>query len=130
MDNVTPVIAWLAPIVSTLIITWLTAVINEKMDESRRDVEREAEERKVWHDRVETRITQVEDKIDSINNATQTTMRTTLLHYCEKYLTRGWVTPEERASLFDMHKKYSKLNANGYIDSYIARVGQLPDKEI
>lgn len=130
MDNVTPVIAWLAPIASTLIITWLTAVINEKMDENRRDVEREAEERKAWHDRVETRITQVEDKIDSINNATQTTMRTTLLHYCEKYLTRGWVTPEERASLFDMHKKYSKLNANGYIDSYIARVGQLPDKEI
>ena len=130
MDNVTPVIAWLAPIVSTLIITWLTAVINEKMDENRRDVEREAEERKVWHDRVETRITEVEGKIDSINSATQTTMRTTLLHYCEKYLTRGWVTPEERASLFDMHRKYSKLNANGYIDSYIARVGQLPDKEI
>ncbi len=130
MDNVTPVIAWLAPIASTLIITWLTAVINEKMDESRRDVERETEERKVWHDRVEMRISEVEGKIDSINNATQTTMRTTLLHYCEKYLTRGWVTPEERASLFDMHRKYSKLNANGYIDSYIARVGQLPDKEI
>jgi hypothetical protein len=57
-------------------------------------------------------------------------MRTTILHYAEKYLERGWVTPEERASLFDMHHKYSSLNANGFIDGYMARVSQLPDKEI
>ena len=74
--------------------------------------------------------TSIDGKLDALNDATQTTMRTTILHYAEKYLERGWVTPEERASLFDMHHKYSSLNANGFIDGYMARVNQLPDKEI
>lgn len=69
-------------------------------------------------------------KLDAITDATQTTMRTQLLHMSEKYLTRGWVTPEERAALCDMHAKYAALHANGYIDGYMQRVSQLPDKEI
>ncbi len=76
-----------------------------------------------WRKRIDT-------KLDELNNATQTTMRTSILHYAEKYLDRGWVTPEERASLFDMHEKYSALNANGFINGYMQRVDQLPDREI
>lgn len=72
----------------------------------------------------------LDGKLDALTDATQTTMRTSILHYAEKYLERGWVTPEERASLFDMHEKYAALNANGFIDGYMARVQQLPDKEI
>lgn len=80
-------------------------------------------ESKAWRSSLDT-------KLDAITDATQTTMRTTILHYAEKYLERGWVTPEERASLFDMHAKYAALHANGYIDGYMQRVNQLPDKEI
>ena len=69
-------------------------------------------------------------KLDALTDATQTTMRTELLHLTEKYLTRGWITPEERAALHDMHRKYSALEANGYIDGYMHRVDQLPDREI
>lgn len=130
MDTLTPVITWAAPIASTIIITWLTAVINRRMDESKKDAEKEASERRAWRASVDERISEVDAKIDVLTDATQTTMRTTLLHYCEKYLTRGWVTPEERASLFDMHEKYSRLNANGYIDGYMQRVDKLPDREI
>lgn len=72
----------------------------------------------------------LDGKIDALTDATQTTMRTSLLHYAEKYLTRGWLTPEERASIYDMHAKYSALHANGYIDSYMQRVMELPDKDI
>ena len=72
----------------------------------------------------------LDTKLDAITDATQTTMRTQLLHMSEKYLTRGWVTPEERAALCDMHAKYAALHANGYIDGYMQRVNQLPDKEI
>jgi hypothetical protein len=72
----------------------------------------------------------LDGKLDVLTDATQTTMRTTILHYAEKYLERGWVTPEERASLFDMHQKYSSLHANGFIDGYMARVEKLPDREI
>lgn len=71
------------------------------------------------------------DKIDNINDATQATMRTTILHYCEKYITRGWVISEELNSLLDMHKKYCKLNDhNGFINSYVERVKQLEVKEL
>lgn len=80
-------------------------------------------ESKAWRSSLDT-------KLDAITDATQTTMRTQLLHMSEKYLTRGWVTPEERAALCDMHAKYAALHANGYIDGYMQRVSQLPDKEI
>ena len=72
----------------------------------------------------------MDGKVDAINDATQATMRTQILHMSEKYLTRGWLTPEERAALVDMHDKYAALNANGYIDGYMQRIQDLPDKEI
>lgn len=72
----------------------------------------------------------MDKKMDVLTNATQTTMRTELLHLSEKYLTRGWITPEERKAIFDMHEKYAALDANGYIDRYMRRVDALPDREI
>ena len=138
MDNViTSFLGWVAPIASTVIVTALTAQIKARQDaaERKRD-EAQAEtdaKRKVeaeWRERVEGSVAGIDAKLDVLNEATQTTMRTTLLHYIEKYLTRGWVTPEERASLMDMHRKYAALNANGFIDGYMARVAELPDKEI
>ena len=69
--------------------------------------------------------------MNSINDATQATMRTSILHYCEKYLSRNWITSEELASLLDMHEKYAALNDhNGFIDSYISRVKNLEIKEV
>ena len=130
-------LAWAAPIASTVIVTFLTAQINlrtKREEETReeRHAENDARRKKEaeWRERVESRLDDMDVKLDALADATQTTMRTSLLHYIEKYLTRGWVTPEERASIYDMHKKYSALNANGYIDSYIERVMALPDREI
>jgi hypothetical protein len=138
MDNaITSVIAWAAQIASTVIVTALTAQIKARQDAAERkrdeaqaktDAKRRAEAE--WRDRVEGSVAGIDAKLDVLNEATQTTMRTTLLHYIEKYLTRGWVTPEERASLMDMHRKYAALNANGFIDGYMRRVAELPDKEI
>lgn len=71
------------------------------------------------------------DKIDNINDATQATMRTTILHYCEKYITRGWVASEELSSLNDMHEKYAALNDhNGFINGYVDRVNKLEIHEL
>jgi hypothetical protein len=73
----------------------------------------------------------MDEKVDSINNATQANMRTNILHYCEKYLSRGWVTTEELRSLVDLHEKYTTLNDhNGFINGYMARVQQLEIREI
>ena len=138
MDNViTSFLGWVAPIASTVIVTALTAQIKARQDAAERKREEAQAEtdakRKVeaeWRERVEGSVAGIDAKLDVLNEATQTTMRTTLLHYIEKYLTRGWVTPEERASLMDMHRKYAALNANGFIDGYMARVAELPDREI
>jgi len=138
MDNaITGFLGWAAPIASTVIVTALTAQIKARQDAAERkrdeaqaetDAKRRAEAE--WRERVEGSVAGIDTKLDALNEATQTTMRTTLLHYIEKYLTRGWVTPEERASLMDMHRKYAALNANGFIDGYMARVAELPDREI
>ena len=69
-------------------------------------------------------------KLDTIMDATQTTMRATLIHNFEKYQERGWLTPEERASWCDMHDKYSAMGFNGLIDTYRHKLNQLPDREI
>lgn len=73
----------------------------------------------------------LDKKMDGIQNATQATMRTTILHYCEKYITRGWVTSEELDSLLDMHAKYTVIKPNnGFINGYVERVRNLEIKEI
>lgn len=72
----------------------------------------------------------MDNKVDTIMGATQTTMRATLIHNYEKYAERGWLTPEERASWCDMHDKYSAMGFNGLIDTYRLKLDQLPDREI
>lgn len=69
----------------------------------------------------------LDGKIDLLTQATQSTMRADLAHTYEKYVTRGWITPEERSAWVDMHNKYSALGANGLIDSYREKVLTLPD---
>lgn len=138
MDNaITSFVAWAAQIASAVIVTALTAqikarqdVAERKRDEAQAETEAKRRAEAEWRERVEGSVAGIDAKLDALNDATQTTMRTTLLHYIEKYLTRGWVTPEERASLMDMHRKYAALNANGFIDGYMARVAELPDREI
>lgn len=130
-------LAWLGPILSALITSGGLAIINAKIahSEKKRDIAKAETDAKrkaeaEWRDRMEKRIDEIDEKVSAINDATQTTMRATLLHQIEKYLTRGWITPEERASIYDMHAKYSALNANGLIDGYMERVSRLPDKDI
>lgn len=69
-------------------------------------------------------------KLDAISDATQATMRTTLVHNYEKYATRGWLTSEERASWCDMYERYEGLGSNGYIRTYRAKLDDLPDREL
>lgn len=72
----------------------------------------------------------MDGKVDTIMGATQTTMRAELIHLYEKYMTRGWITPEERAAWYDMHDKYSSMGFNGLIDSYRLKINNIPDREV
>lgn len=98
-------------------VGWLVKMVLDSLKEYR-------DQSKKWS-------SELSKKIDDINNATQATMRTTILHYCEKYLSRGWVTSEELSSLTDMHAKYAALNEkNGFINGYMERVNKLEVREI
>ena len=72
----------------------------------------------------------LDERMDTLMGATQTTMRATLIHNAEKYMERGWLTPEERASWCDMHDKYSDMGFNGLIDTYRHKLDALPDRQI
>lgn len=101
----------------TAAIGWAVKVILDQFKAYR-------EESKTWR-------TSMDTKVDNINDAVQANMRTNILHYCEKYLSRGWVTSEELSSLTDLHIKYTTLNDhNGFINGYMDRVNSLPIHEI
>lgn len=98
-------------------IGWIVKVLLDQIKAFR-------EESKSWR-------TKMDKKVDHISEATQANMRTNILHYCEKYLHRGWVTSEELASLNDLHTKYTALNDhNGFINGYMDRVNNLETREI
>lgn len=110
--------------VEMLIQTILTGIIGWAVKTILDQLKAYREESKEWR-------SDIESKIDNISDGTQATMRTTILHYCEKYISRDWVISEELNSLLDMHDKYCKLNDNnGLINSYVERVKQLEVREI
>lgn len=111
-------------LIQTIVTTCLTGIVGWCVKAILDQLKEYRKESKEWRAGLDKRV-------DSINDATQATMRTTILHYCEKYLTRNWITSEELDSLLDMHDKYVVLNEhNGFINGYIDRVKQLEIKEI
>lgn len=110
--------------VLTLVVTTLVTGIIGWIVKTGMDFMREyRKESREWREAIEK-------KIDSINDATQANMRAQLVHLYEKYVTRGWLTPEEHAAWADMHDKYSALNANGLINAYRAKLDSLPEHEV
>lgn len=108
----------------TFIQTVLTAAIGWAVKVMLDQLKAYREESKTWR-------TNMDSKVDTINDATQANMRTNILHYCEKYLSRGWITSEELSSLTDLHSKYTALNDhNGFINGYMDRVNTLEIREI
>ena len=135
--DIQPLVAWLAPIASAIAVAAGQLALNDKFkkaDEKRDEARTEADERRKkeaeWRDEIEVKLDKQNEKLDNLTIGVQTTMRTDIIHLYEKYTTRGWITPEERAAWHDLHAKYSALNANGLIDSYSARIDMLPDKVI
>lgn len=70
------------------------------------------------------------EAIDKLICAQQQSMRTSLIHYAEKYVARGWITSEELRAWSDMYGTYDKLGLNGYMHSYMQRLDSLPLKSI
>ena len=136
MDTLAPILTWAAPIASTLIITWLTALINRRMDESKQDAEREASERRAWRASVDEKLSEQDSKIDTLLDLSCSQNRSDVVHKCHRYLDDlGCASSEEKQALWAQHEDYKRVcDANGienhFVEQLVQRVMELPEREI
>lgn len=121
---------WLSPILSAIIVAVATQSINAKIVAGERKRDEARNESTAWRQEVDGKLDAQGEQMGTLMRAQQTTMRATLIHNSEKYMERGWITPEERASWCDMHDQYSALGANGLIETYRHKLNELPDRQI
>lgn len=136
-------LAWLSPIVSTLVVTVGTLTINSlfKRIEKRQDerdaethAKREAEAE--WRDSIDRRLGSIEEKQSRSIAAQAAQTRSDIVHKCHRYLDDlGKASTEEKQALHDEHEQYSQFCDdlgidNNFIDNLVARVMQLPEREV
>lgn len=136
MDTLAPVVQWAAPIASTLVITWLTALINKWMSENKEEREREERERKEWREGVDKRLDKLEKVMDSTLNLSCSNSRGDIVHKCHRYLDDlGRASHEEKQALWAQHADYElvcKENNidNDYVRKLVQKVMELPERDI
>lgn len=125
-------ITWLAPIISTLVICAGQLALNtrfkradEKRDQARAETQAKRNAEAEWRHRMESSVSDLKKEVTQSKDAQQSTMRQSLIHSYEKYVTRGWLTTEELSAWLDMHDKYSAMGFNGLIDTYRDHIVQL-----
>lgn len=136
-------VQWAAPILSTLIITYLTARINQriadgerKRDAARAETEAERRERAEWRGRVENRLDGQDEKIMSMLKSQVTQMRSDCLHRAHRYLDDlGMASTEEKDSFWAEYKEYCDLCKqygidNDFVDELAQRVMALPERPL
>ena len=136
-------IQWLAPIISTIIVTAATASINVHLQHSQRVAdERHAEteaKRKAeaeWQECVVKRLDGQDERIDTILTAQCSQMRSDIVHKCHRYLDDlGKASTEEKDALKAEHDEYSAVcKANGivnnFVDMMVQRVMELPERDV
>jgi hypothetical protein len=137
------VIAWAAPIASTLIICAGQAALNErfKIADEKRDNDRKSTEEKrkaeaEWRDDVTKRLDTQDRRIETILTAQCAQMRSDIIHKCHRYLDDlGKASTEEKRALDAEHQEYTSLCeqndiVNNFVDGLVKRVMQLPERSI
>lgn len=145
-----PIIGWLAPILSTIIITAATASINahikrhEQIAEERNArTEQKRREEAEWRERLERRMEEIELKmeeqdkrIESVLKGQCTQMRSDVVHRAHRYLDDlGKASTEEKAAFWAEYEEYCDLCdqygiENNFVDELAQRVMALPEREI
>ena len=141
--DVQSVIAWAAPIASTIIVTFATAVINarikegeKKRDAARAEAEAGRKADQQWRDSITARMDEQEGRIDILLSAQCSQMRSDAIHKCHRYLDDlGCASVEEKAALHEEYEDYQALCTvagveNHLIDKLMDRVMALPEREV
>jgi len=137
------IIAWLAPILSTIIVTAATASINAKIasgerkrDEARAETQAKRDAEAKWRDDVDKRLSDMEDKLGRSITQQTVQIRSDIIHKCHRYLDDlGRASSEEKETLSDAYEQYCKFCEdleieNDFIDMMVSRVMALPEREI
>lgn len=140
---VNEVVGWLAPIASTLIVCAGQLALNasfKRVDEKRdaekaeTDAKRKAEAE--WREGVIKRLDEIEGKVDRSIAQQAMWTRSDIVHKCHRYLDDlGKASIEEKQALHDEHVQYSQFCEdlgidNNFIDNLVARVMELPEREV
>ena len=135
------IIAWLAPSLSTIIVTAATASINWQVqkaqrvaDERHAETEAKRAAEAEWQNMVVTRLDDQDDKINSVLEAQCTQMRSDITHKIHRYLDdMGCASTEEKQSLYAEYEVYCEVCAkhgitNHFVEQLINQVMELPDR--
>ena len=141
-EKIQPLIAWLAPILSTLIVTAATASINAKIaagerkrDEAKAETEAERRERAEWRARVEARLDEQDETIKAVLSAQCTQMRSDAIHRAHRYIDDlRCASIEEKQSFYAEWEEYQVLCdkygiENNFVNNLVQQVMALPDRK-
>ena len=137
------IIAWAAPILSTIIVTGATASINSHIkrrdqvaDERHAETEAKRRAEAEWREGVTKRLDGQDERIATILQAQCSQMRSDIIHKCHRYLDDlGKASTEEKEALKAEHDEYSAMCAandivNNFVDMMVQRVMELPEREV
>lgn len=150
MTALESVVTWLAPILSTIIITAATASINAQVKhheliakerhsetEAKRKAEKEWQESVIKRlDKQVKRLDEQDKRIDTVLSLQCSQTRSDILHKCHRYLDDvGRASTEEKEALKAEHQDYADIcKANGiendFIDLLVQRVMELPERDV
>lgn len=117
--------------------------LNMRMDEGeakRNDAKAETEAKRAaeaaWREEVDKRLADIEEKMDRTILQQAMQIRSDIVHKCHRYLDDLHAASiEEKNVLADQHKQYSQFCkdlgiVNDFIDNLVAKVMELPNREI
>jgi len=135
--------SFLAPILSALLICAGQALVaigqrrlNMRMDEGQAKTDAKRKVEAEWRDSIDRRLDNIEEKQNRSISAQAAQTRSDIVHKCHRYLDDlGKASTEEKQALHDEHEQYSQFCAdlgidNNFIDNLVARVMELPERDV
>ena len=137
------IVTWLAPILSTIIVTAATASINAQVkhheliaEERHSETEAKRKAEAEWQESVIGRLDEQDRRLDTVLSLQCSQTRSDILHKCHRYLDDvGKASTEEKEALKAEHQDYADIcKANGieneFIDLLVQRVMELPERDV
>lgn len=135
--------AWLASILSAILVCAGQALvtlgqkrISERMERDSEDTRRKREAEAEWRDRIESRMNEQDERIESVLRGQCTQMRSDVVHRAHRYLDDlGKASTEEKAAFWSEYEEYCGLCEqygieNNFVDTLAERVMALPERNV